>query len=60
MGIEPRLFDLDLQLFVDLILSFIIIVPVIIGVIIIVKVSRDNRKSNCDNCPYRDINNTNH
>ena len=53
---EPRLFDLDLQLVVDSILSLLIIVPVIIGVIVIIRTIRDSKKSDCNNCPYRDDN----
>lgn len=39
-----------------ILLLLFLIVPVVFGVIVIIKVICDSKKTDCNNCPYRDNN----
>ena len=56
---EPRLITLDFQLFHNLLLLIITLIPLFIILLVIFLSVRcgKKRKSNCDNCPYNSIDN---
>lgn len=54
---EPRLFDLDLQLMADsvlMIIAVLILFCMIFAPIFIIRVIRKSNKADSNNCPYRD------